>query len=176
VTSFFVSALIGFGVRPSAALALHEIFARPRGLIVFGGVAGSGAASLAELACDELGKPVAFRGELVVPDLAGRALDGATRGLVVGVVTGAGVGGGPGAVRARLLALGATEDAITAAEVAVVTQAQIAATGVLILEVHAADGRRLTGSLRDEAEAMIADGAITAEQAAAALGPTPSPA
>jgi hypothetical protein len=166
VTSFFVSALVGFGVPAAAAAALGEVFHRPRGLIVISGPAGSGKSSLAEVACAELGRPVAFRGDLILPDALALAVEAAGRGLVVGVIK----GGGEPAVRARLLAAGVSEAAIAAAGLAVVTLGLVAAVGLIVVEVRDADGRLLTGTLGEELAALVAAGAISPEQGRAALG------
>jgi len=166
--------LAGVGVARHAAAALAVAASRAQGMIVFCGPAGVGKTTLAQLLVSAQRHGVMhWLGDLRLPDEIGEALAQAERESVVAVVR----SGQSRGLRDRWSDMGLVATLVDRASVFTVTLRRLARAGteharspskmvdVLVLEILGPDGSAVTGSLADEARALVAAGVTTADEA-----------
>jgi len=162
--------LAGIGVPPHAAAALATAASRPAGIVVLCGSSGAGKTTLAELILSAHPRPaVAWFGDLRMPDEVAAALARAANESVLAVVR----SGESHGLRARWSDMGLASSLVDRASVVTVTLRRLARAhptalplpDLLVLEILAADGAFLTGSLDAEAHALVAAGLTTTAEA-----------
>lgn len=127
------------------------------------GPAGAGKTTIAEsIVGVQRPTAIGWHGDLSSPEQMTSALERAASETVLAVVR----SGESFALRHRWSDMGLSQSLVDAASVVTVTLRRFAARGALVVEVLAPDGGALTGSLADEAHALVLAGRISADEAA----------
>ena len=156
--------LAELGVAPHAADALVQVVRRDKGLVVLCGPAGVGKTTLAEALARVGG--ARLLGDLRFEDEVRAALWEAQKETRIAVVR----SGESTRLRARWGDMGISTEEIDRADVVTVTLRRLrrvvaASADLLVVEVLATDGSRMTGSLVEEAAALVSAGLATASAA-----------
>jgi hypothetical protein len=168
--------LTAVGVAPHAAKVLVSAASRPRGMIVLCGPVGTGKTTVAQLLVAAQPRAIVhWLGDLRRPEEIGAALARAESAPVVVVVR----SGQSRGLRVRWSEMGLAATLVERASVVTATPRRLARVGaarahspsaptppdLLVLEILAPDGTPLTGSLADEARALVTAGVTSAVEA-----------